>query len=351
MKHHPLVFVVALYPFVLGGAIAISPRSNQPPSIQQKTVAPIAWGETKNGLQGGIRFHEDKRRYDVGDQVWLDYLVRNVTNAPVTVAWKTGSVYLDPPSEIKSATGKAARVIGGNSQIVNDFQQTLAPGEEVLIGHPNFVTFPKVERYQFPMDVYPSIYADPGDYAIKQSFPVSVGGKEITLKSGDLKFEFLKPDVPAVWGEPKDGLQLGLAFERGKGSYAMGDTVAVQLLLRNQTNKERPVSYLYNGDPVDPVIQDAVGRRLSPSQVRMTLLPHSRSLTIKPGQTHMLDTIEFKLAANDTDKAELRQALLKCEPGKYSVKVERISDYFEPGTTKMSGGDWKSGKLEFTVTP
>ena len=95
----------------------------------------IAWGSAASGLQAGLRSSNNRRQYRIGETVEMDYIVRNVSDKPITFEHDVMPGVAGVISDIVDSNGKPAYTMGlpvlHTSEMVN---VTLQPGEMTVIG-------------------------------------------------------------------------------------------------------------------------------------------------------------------------------------------------------------------------
>lgn len=307
----------------------------------------IAWGKSVSGLQVGVRFTEERPFY-AGEQIWLEFFVRNADRQPITFTYHTGSVYIDPPPVIVDKRGKSAHVAAGEGQIIHDFTKTLQPGELFLIGHPNMTTSPTRE-VRFHSGPYPALLTEPGAYLLTQSFPLDLPGGRIVLTSGTLNLTMARPAVPIAWGESEGGIQHGVQLQGAKTRFRYGDEITVYSLLRNTTKQNITVTYLTNGESVTPTVTDKNGDWKQIQEAMLMLLPHENSHTIKPGEQYLLGEFRFEIR-NEPRKLGYGSPFLVVTPGRYTIQQRRVSNYVQK---QPRFRDWElaSGKITIDVDP
>jgi hypothetical protein len=102
------------------------------------SVMKIAWGPAVSGLQAGIAFAQPKDTYGPGEELRLDFCVRNVLDKPIAFTFRS----LDESEWTPILTDGQGRTIraSANPETPGNLlgTVTLDPGERYIVGHPAF---------------------------------------------------------------------------------------------------------------------------------------------------------------------------------------------------------------------
>lgn len=332
------------------------PRSSKPGAAtqpEQNKPAGVSWGPEQSGLRIGIRYVDGKAPRTTGEQLWMELYVRNDSPTPRTVSYQTGSVYIDPPVEVEAvgARGESrerCEVIGGSGQIVRPFALTLKPGELALIGHPNYLLYPHVQRPARGLSVYPEMNVAAGDFRVRQSFPVELEGRTIRLTSGPLDLRLEPHRTPIAWGPAENGIRVGIGFQNGRGEFHVGDTAALFVYAQNVTGATKRFTRLTNADPPSIECRDRTGARVEVRHARTTLLPTDQTVDMKPGEIVLLSSTTVEIRA-DFKMPDYPSSALTAEPGRYVFVLPRVTDFSRPDERARPRNP--SGELSFTILP
>jgi hypothetical protein len=330
-----------------GGEGGVKPKP-QP----QVTADGISWGPTVEGLQAGIRFTEKGPSFRHGDTVWFEYMVRNSSSRPVTLVYSNGSVYLSPPPQaLPVGVGDVPKpgVKGATGQIERPLTRTLRPRETFLLGTQNVRLRSGIRSLRSSPDTYPEMTIAPGEYVLKQPFPFEVAGRKIDLVSGPLRLQVRGDEAGIAWGPAKEGVQVGIGFENGDLRYAIGETAILHVYLRNTSGKRKQFGLKMNVDHLMPTVLDDNGQRVPVETVMNTLLPHTVTVNLPPGEMVIVDSPELEI----TGQAEIlswREHQVIAKPGRYRVRVDRFGNYGEddsvPGRAAIPSGELSMEVIE-----
>lgn len=323
------------------------------PVIKQK----IAWGETSNDLQLGVRFAAKPRTYRRGETARFDLVARNVG---IT---KLNFNYYSPISPTPTATDESGKILPGvlKSPPPTNFPLSLktlslAPGEqreiektELRIGAP------------LKQTLFWALDAAPGQYRVsfraRFRFASQKENTALDLQSGFAPVEIaplasaptqsaefaaqlppgaLVKEAPYTWGRENNGLQLGIRLVvpgeiiPATKPVPLGTLVMFDLAVRNLS--EQPIEIRYSRDmwSQSPSVTDEVGQPLS-LNAQAALFGAARggpvsTVTKILAPREMLQFDSESLAVGVPEDKEYRDPVLAVEPGVYRVSYNYVFD-------------------------
>jgi len=322
------------------GKLELEIRPYPPPDDEKKQEDVTAWGEPAGGLQAGLALLPgEKRVYHHGEVVTLLVRVRNVGKDPVkfeylrqflnenlpTVAYADGRMGPQPrlamlgehtPVEVMLKPGQET-VLESRLPLRYEFRPADGEGETtkertLLVGSGK-VSF-QCER----------VLGNSSAGAIKLDPALS------KLGTGKLEVE-VKPPPPAkkdkqgdtAWGKPTEGLQAGIAFRNGEpGTYLPGQSVNLEIYLRNTGDKKTSVSYIETlFEEWLPGVVDTDGKTYKVVNGPLNLGQASIvTRTLEKGEAIRLGTAWFVIVAPGT-KGEAASPSLVAPPERYLVNL------------------------------
>lgn len=155
-----------------------------------------AWGKPVNGLQAGLSFLNDRRRYKIGDSIRMSLYIRNVSNQPAEFQYvMNGNSEYYPIVVDRAGTSFPADMV-----FISIYRPAvncvLKPGEMVRIGQPE-VTLAALGSGRDKNDIETRLPVKPGSYRmhmIGMLQPV-IKGAEATAKQGDRKPDAVAAEV------------------------------------------------------------------------------------------------------------------------------------------------------------
>jgi hypothetical protein len=307
----------------------------------------VHWGQAEAGLQIGIRFSDAKAPHATGEQIWMDLYVRNDSKSPKTVTYRTGSIYIDPPIEVEGEKGQI-QVTGGSGQIVAPRTITLQPGEAALIGHPNYILYPNVQREIRGLTVYPEMAVDSGSFRLRQRFPIEVDGRTIQLASGPLTLHLAPRKTQIAWGPVADGFRAGIGFQTDRDRYHVGETLGLVLYVENVTDEPKTLTWMTNGDPMQLECFGEAGGRVDVRRTFTTSPGTDNSVQIKPHERYMLNSPALKLSPEPA-VPEWGSEVILARPGRYSLATFDITEFRSPSDPSRT--PLRTGRLWLTILP
>lgn len=343
-KLKAIVAVLLVLAFVVTGAAVLSSRTSAAtggqPAVQlpakpvdretpdQEKEAETAWGKEINGLQAGLGYPRgEKRAYHFGEGVRVVARIRNLTREAIEFEhiW---AFFVENPPKIIDPHGKVVQMPRFAALGLQAPRSTkVLPGREV-----------ELYDWAFDLDQNWKAHHGPGTFTLQcerivgptSGNPVHPNPKLDKLATGKLELEVKeakKPDqekeTPTAWGLEVDGLQAGLTL-KGADTYRHGESVKLEVKLRNLGKAEVKVTYGLLSREVLPSVTDADG-------VRMTVVMPLRKgykvrvtdRVLKPGETITLYNPIIDVQSTDPLKllGELRvdTPTMYVPPGKYRV--------------------------------
>lgn len=297
---------------------------------------PVAWGEPRDGFRAGLAFTEPRTSYRAGERVGFRLYLKNVQAKAVTLSLRRASLWLaslnaqnelhlhplDSGAESLTLGPGEERPVPGEAGtfLVQSWDHAGDAGETVLRLAPGKFRVECRDGLWVPDRDDPNratgLRARPGALALEV---LPVGGKE----------EGPMPPGPAVqdgvtWGRPVNGLQLGLRLKDGQHRYNHGDSVSLDLLARNASDRTLAFSCLTSteGWPGNtPVVQNEKGEHIPIEVVFLTgfrpLLPQ----TLKAGETLVVGHPGFTVEAPMEGREATLTPVLEAKPGRYRVSL------------------------------
>ncbi|HLK57359.1 MAG TPA: hypothetical protein VKU00_12390 [Chthonomonadaceae bacterium] len=163
------------------------------------SVTRAAWGKSVEGLQAGLSFISDRRRFLQGDTVTMDLYWRNAGNHNITITYAQFYDYDYMPGVV-NAKGERVEVRQVAPRLIVPKETvTLKPGESIHIGMVNLV-LAEPQKADKGVGIYPEMAAIPGKYRVSQftfvqpeaGAPVDKSGIPLIKASpitGELEFE------------------------------------------------------------------------------------------------------------------------------------------------------------------
>lgn len=173
----------------------------------------------------------------------------------------------------------------------------------------------------------------PGELRVKAHYTVPEG------MSSPERMSILKP----VFGQAGHGIEMGLAFGTTQKTFAPGETVPVEVFLRNASSQD--VAFKFHPDfmPYPLGIVDPNGKRIRITPLMHWMFIPPLDLHLKPGEAYAVTTHGLRLS-KDSKKA---LHFVPSTPGTYRVVLSRAIW----GGTKPN--DWMeeltAGSLEFEI--
>jgi len=289
------------------------------------------WGETRAGLQAGIRIPSGGLTVHQGEPLRAELLIRNVTAESIqldSLAPSAWTVKRAGSRLVLEADTSNPGALTSNTVILTAHEEALAnmPPPALIVREPGW----KGDRTDFSV---PTITLEPGTYTLsavnlqmlsdqrKDPKGVSTGTVEITVLRGPAiaNSPALAP-FRIAWGEPKEGLQLGSAFLLGRTDYRMGDVVPFTLHARNTLKQPKQFrSWNYPISDYSPEVVDQAGNRVRVDVVRLSILPFARDRSLMPGEALAVALPWLELAPpSRTDNKSITPSM-PAVPGKYRL--------------------------------
>jgi beta-lactamase regulating signal transducer with metallopeptidase domain len=243
----------------------------------------VSWGKAQKGLQAGIRFRENRKRYFNGETLEAEILIRNVGKNEVAFDLETGKTPAGHYTIVTQAM--KTRILGSSlGYTVHTPTAVLKPGETVVVASFQLETSPVASLHTRPL-----LVTEGGSFELAQNEKVRLTGERgeaLTLQSGSIPFEIVSTAMLARWGNAEHGLQLGLAIRGNRQKFEIGETVQMDLYWRNATEKPLTVSYaLYAPYDFTPDLETSSGSRAEVITTFIDIKPHKTSVTLKSGET------------------------------------------------------------------
>ena len=349
--HAPQVVLPATRPATLHAATASDEA--QLATRAAAALGDTGWGPPTRGLR--CRWVQARRAYPAGALATIRLEVQNISDQPAFLECQSGSTwcvgYIGKKAdnggilpEFSVALGKGAR-LATYREVKGELGFGINPQSRGPFGPDDPV--PAWYRLNASATMtlvwqYPYVLADEGtvtfDSILNRSDP---GGGRIYLKEqrdlNTLRCPSLEINVTAgdpnakhaydiAWGAASDGLQAGISYEFGRRPVPLGKLAALNIRIRNTSNKAIKLTYSqtgYRDNP--PEVRDAAGQ---PLPVRMPAgedYPHM-TIEIPPGQMIGLDNASFTVLPNGEDAEKFKGPTLRASPGRYTVtKVFRYN--------------------------
>jgi hypothetical protein len=149
------------------GAIEITILPDPPQESREVAGYRIAWGKPENGLQAGLALYQPTRVNEPGDEVTWNLYLRNEAPKPQLIQF-TRQNNLDYLPTVHAAAGERAEVNHiGISGYRGQEEQTLKPGERIILAHPQMKLRAQPDE---AIGVVPSFLATVGVYRVSHSF-------------------------------------------------------------------------------------------------------------------------------------------------------------------------------------
>lgn len=154
----------------------------------------IAWGPISQGLQAGLAFVAGASTCPVGGTIRMESWLRNTTGRTYPVGhFHSRNEFMDQPPALIGPGDAVDYPSVLRWDILPVLQQvTLAPGQALLLGHPELTILDKDPDQ--PRDT-PTVVAPPGEYRLRQSPSVRPNGAalDLMLETGKQKLRILPP--------------------------------------------------------------------------------------------------------------------------------------------------------------
>jgi hypothetical protein len=294
------------------------------------------WGETRAGLQAGIRIPDGRLTVRQGEPLRAEVRLRNGTDKSIQLdsltptAW---SVKRDGNRLLLESDPSTAGAISSDTVILTAREESLAntPPAALILREPGW----KDDRTDFSV---PTVHLEPGTYQLRtvnrqvlsnqEKYPkeLTTGFVEITvLREPAVANSPALVPLRITWGQPKDGLQLGSSFVLGRTGYRVGDEVPFTLHARNTL--EQPKQFRTWHYPVcdySPEVVDGVGDRVHVDVVRISnfVLAHDQSLM--PGEAIVVAHPRLVLAPPSQLDNKGITPTMPAAPGKYRLSHSTI---------------------------
>jgi len=186
---------------------------------------------------------------------------------------------------------------------------------------------------------------------MRQSIPVQIaatvalalaGCRRAERSRGDDASPAASPRNEIAWGEPKNGLQAGLALD--KSTYESGDAITVTLCARNSGEEGRDINKWMGMWGVTFIREDDGSRHGAVYEPLKAMRYLGESVFVPAGKEMVLfsasiDAANWRFRAEGSDAPESPSALA---PGKYTVRARGGA----PGDFAV-----ETGAVEIAVTP
>jgi RNA polymerase sigma factor (sigma-70 family) len=162
-------------------------RATEPVGALGK-VGEFLWGKEVKGLQAGIALRGDRKTYRIGEEVFLEVRVRNVSQAPVMISYSSARLLHTMP-EVKDANGRRVTGVGDNRLVMPPAVRYIIPVVEGVLKPGEEMTFDLVQLKLAPATAEglvktPELRAAPGVYSISYTVPL---GTDLLPATGPLK--------------------------------------------------------------------------------------------------------------------------------------------------------------------
>jgi RNA polymerase sigma factor (sigma-70 family) len=144
----------------------------------------IVWGGAVNGLRAGLRFQGKTRPYHVGERVSFVFILGNVSDKPIQVAYHKNPFYGGGNPTVLDVAGRAARMLHLTLMVPPGpiVHVTLAPGKTTELGRPHFTIKPADWAGETVGET--TLCVGPGTYKVRQKFFLK--GQEADEWTGEL---------------------------------------------------------------------------------------------------------------------------------------------------------------------
>lgn len=173
----------------------------------------------------------------------------------------------------------------------------------------------------------------------------TLSGEPLPLEPFD---QFLRsPAEDTVWGEAHNGLQAALRLLPKKGTYALGETMPLEFLIRNIG--EVPVEFVTSEwrQSARPIVLDSTGNDLGAQILISTGWSELHRLRLEPGQCAGLPSQGIAILPTNSSLEANQMAsagsFVKTEAGTHSVQftISLPSGQSSKGVGVPRPGDWK----------
>ncbi len=353
--------------------------------------ANAVWGEVQNGLQSALQFTQEEPVFELGKAIPFEFLVRNVSDAPVQLVIREHLQYGAP----KVFDGSGNSLLAGsisNTAWPSLVRIQLDPGQCVGLPGEGLAFLPKGVNAASNLDYYVGTYVETqaGTHSVQFTFalpgetmPDGVGtpqsgdwtGKLTTGKRVLNLVEQPTPDAeadgpdakeladePAVWGEPSNGLQAAIYIDPRDGGYPMDEPIGVSILLRNAGKEIIEFSNIGFLVPQAITVHDAAGNIRSGGKFMNFEGSFSvPRFQIAPGQVVQLDHPDITFVKGPIANPDrFPQTAIAVEPGIHSIQIQTIippplTFPGAPGVSRSQADDWTgpltTGKTELLILP
>ena len=329
--------------------IAATSRADE---VAAPVVAPqIAWGETSNGLQLGVRYDDKPRTYRRGETAPFDLIARNVGKKAVKINYYSP---LFPVPFVADENGKPVTSVLKSppppGYPVGAKTLALAPGAQTLIQETELrIGSPIVPTLFWALDSAPGKYRV--GFKVQLDAPFDSKGKRVPLglKSGFAPLEItataptqgtefaaqlppgaLVKEAPYTWGQEVNGLQLGIRLSApgqvipATKQVSLGTLVRFDLAMRNVSDAPLNAFYVKGQWSISPRVTHEDGSQLS-LYAQADLFGAARdgqvffvTKTLQAGESAEFGRAWLAIGA-PVDK-EYRDPVLTVEPGRYRVR-------------------------------
>jgi len=316
------------------------------------------WGETRAGLQAGIRIPQGRLTVRQGEPLRAELRLRNVTGESIqldSLAPAAWTVKRDGNRLILETASSNAGVITSNVVILTAREESLAntPPAVLIVREPGW----KGDHTDFSV---PTVSLEPGTYQLSAAnlLVLSDQGKDPKgVTTGSIEITVLREPAVAnspalapfriAWGEPKEGLQLGSSFVLGRTGYRVGDVVPFTLHARNTLEQPKQFrSWNYPVSDYSPEVVDRAGDRVHVDVVRLTTFPFAQDRSLMPGEAIVVAHPQLQLAPPSRVENKSITPSMPAVPGKY-----RLSHHTIFGLTQGPEGftNFRTGDLEMVI--
>jgi len=319
----------------------------------------VAWGESRAGIEAGIRIPGGGLTVRQGEPLRAELLIRNVTGESIQLdslapaAWtvkRAGNrLILETDASVPGALTSNTIILTGHEESPANM-----PPPVLIVREPGW----KGDRTDFSV---PTVNLEPGAYTLSAANlrMLSDQGKDPKgVSTGSVAITVLREPAVAnspaltpfriAWGEPKEGLQLGSAFLLGRTDYRMGDVVPFTLHARNTLKQPKQFrSWNYPISDYSPEVVDQAGNRVRVDVMRLSILPFARDRSLMPGEALAVALPWLELAPpSRTDNKSITPSM-PAVPGNY-----RLSHHTLFGLSRGPEGftSFRTGELAMEIS-